>query len=169
VRDPGTRRWYPFVPDGYFEIEYESPAPTTAQWAAYGGGTPAGRRGLVQCAVVEVDLGTMDLRRFQRKLRGFELALELGLFEREWRHPEFEVLVLTNTAARLEHVWQAAREVVPADRWSWYSFATMEALEPTAFAGHGWLTLERDCVHLLLDPIGSSFPNPPHPASNREL
>src|SRR5437763_1056759 len=49
VRDPDHNYWLPFLPDAYFEITY-----------------PDGR---IQCALVEIDMGTLTLRRFARKVR----------------------------------------------------------------------------------------------------
>src|SRR5436309_1959800 len=31
VKDPARRRWFPFVPDGYFEIEYHPPVAVAGQ------------------------------------------------------------------------------------------------------------------------------------------
>ena len=109
-------------------------------------------------------MGTLDLDRFRRKLHGFELALEQGVFTREWGRPEFEVLVLTSTDERLEHLWQAAREVVPGERWCWYSFATTAALDPAAFIGHPWRTLEDGRVPVLLDLALAAGQPPDRPA-----
>ena len=110
VRDPRTRRWHPFLPDGYFEVEYAAaracgaaapdwgPVPRTP--SRHRPGPQTRRRGpeaspVVQCAVLEVDMGTLPLPRFRRKARAFELALRQGVFARAFGRAEFEVLVLT--------------------------------------------------------------------------
>lgn len=94
-------------------------------------------------------MGVHELRQFRRKVRAFELALDAGVFEREWEQPEFEVLVLTTTDARRRNLWRCARETVPAHRWEWYSFATIAALAGEAVLGRPWLTLRGDYAPLL--------------------
>lgn len=169
VKDPSRRQTLPFVPDAYFEVEY---APTEERSMAGATGVAparqqaetlaalrtveasdyrASRTGLTQCVVVEVDMGTLTLRRFKRKVQAFELALEQGVFAREWGRAEFEVVVVTSSQKRLEHIWQAAHSVVRPERWSWYSFATLEALETTRFGDHVWRTLEDQHVRLLYE------------------
>ncbi len=140
MRDPQTRRWLPFLPDAYFEIEY--------------------RGGDVQCCLVEIDMGTQALRYVRRKLRAFELALAQGLFARHWRRPEFEGLILTPSPARLEHVWEAARQEVAEERWPWYALTTFAGLDPSAFGREIWRTLEDERVGLLYAQALPSEPSP---------
>jgi hypothetical protein len=123
VPDPEGRFPLPFVPDGYAELVYPS--------------------GAVQCCVAEVDMGTLPLRRFRRKLRGLEAFLAQGRFERHFRRREFEVLVLAPSPARLRGLRLAARRVVPEARWPHYLFATFEALAAERFPD-GWWPLEAD-------------------------
>ena len=103
--DPAVGRPMAFLPDGYFEVRYAAPGASDGF-------------GETQCCVVEIDMGTRELRQFRRKVRAFELALDEGVFEREWNRPEFEVLVLTTTEARLGNLWRCARDTVAAHRWS---------------------------------------------------
>jgi hypothetical protein len=49
VRNPERGFWLPFLPDAYFEVVHAD--------------------GRVQCAIVEVDMGTLTLRRFAREVR----------------------------------------------------------------------------------------------------
>jgi hypothetical protein len=140
VRDPQARRWLPFLPDAYFEIEYLD--------------------GAVQCCLVEIDMGTQALRYVRRKLRAFELALAQGLFARHWNHPEFEVLILTPSLARLEHVWEAARQEVAEERWPWYVLTTLAGLDPAAFGREIWRTLEDERVSLLYAQAFRTEPSP---------
>jgi hypothetical protein len=147
ARDPRTGRRLPFLPDGYLEVEYahdEAPA-------GGAGGDP-----VVQCAVLEVDLGTLPLPRFRRKARAFELALSGGLFARRFGRPEFEVLVVASDRGRLARLWAAARREVPEGRWAWWSFAPLEALTRERFGGCEWLTLEGRHTPLLYDRVGGS-------------
>jgi hypothetical protein len=130
VRDPQGGRWLPFLPDAAFELRYPS--------------------GTVQCGLLEVDMGTLTLARFRRKVRAFELALAGGLFAEQWRLDDFEVLVLTHSAARLDHLWRAAREEVAEERWGLYFFATFEVLDPDRLDGEGaWVDLEGETTGLL--------------------
>ncbi len=130
VKDPESERWLPFLPDAAFELHY----PT----------------GTVHCGLLEVDMGTLTLARFRRKLRAFELALAQGLFAKHWRHKDFEVFVLTHSDARLNHLWRAARDVVPPERWEWYFFATFQVLAPDRVDGGGaWTNVEGSTFGLL--------------------
>lgn len=54
------------------------------------------------------------------------------------------MIVLTRSASRLEHLWQAARAEVEQDRWEYYLFATFEILKPGMFADDVWLDLDGD-------------------------
>jgi Replication-relaxation len=157
VRDPRTGWRLPFLPDGYAEIRYASAADTEAGLrvgpAVGGVGAPAPTAGVldgaVQCLVVEVDMGTLPVTRFRRKARAFELAMRQGVSARALGRAEFEVLVLAKDARRLERLFAAARREVPKERWAWWSFATLEALDPARFGGCVWLTLERQRTPLL--------------------
>ena len=51
LRAPDGRYWLPVVPDGYFEVAYPN--------------------GNVQAALVEIDMGTLTLRRFRCKVQAF--------------------------------------------------------------------------------------------------
>jgi hypothetical protein len=118
--------WLPFLPDAYFEVTYPN--------------------GDVQCALVEVDMGTLTLRRFARKVQAFETALDDDVFRRHFKREEFEVLVLTSSKRRLEALRHVAARVVPGGRRDQWSFATFEALEPTAFGRSEWLDLDGGTV-----------------------
>ena len=122
--------WLPFLPDAYFEVTYAN--------------------GDVQCALVEIDMGTLTLRRFARKVQAFEIALDDGVFERHFKRDEFEVLVLTQTRRRLQALRQVAQRVVQGERRGWWCFATFDALEPSAFAQALWLDLnDEECTGVL--------------------
>jgi hypothetical protein len=69
--------WLPFLPDAYFEVAYPN--------------------GDVQCVIVEIDMGTLTLRRFARKMQAFETALDDDVFRRHFKRDDFEVLVLNPT------------------------------------------------------------------------
>ncbi len=129
VTDPQTNRRLPFLPDGYFSLGY-----------------PDGR---TQVCLLEIDMGTLTLHRFRRKVRGLELALENGLFEREFGYDSFEVLILTHSLARLEQLQRSANEEVEGSEREWYFLATFELLSPDQFAGAGWLRLDGGSYHLL--------------------
>lgn len=132
VADPLTGRPIPCLPDGYFELTYAD--------------------GVVQCCVLEVDMGTVSLGRFRRKLRAFEAFLAEGQFTERWRHKTFEVLVLTPSRRRLERLWQSAKQTVPSHRWNWYSFATFDVLRPDQFVKALWTTLDGEFYSLLYAP-----------------
>jgi hypothetical protein len=96
--------WLPFLPDAYFEVHYPN--------------------GDIQCAVIEIDMGTLTLRRFARKVQAFETALDEDVFRRHFKRDEFEVLVLTTSTRRLEALRHVAARVVPGGRHDLYQFAT---------------------------------------------
>ena len=132
VRDPVTERWLSVLPDGYAELVYPD--------------------GTVQCCMVEIDMGTVSLVDFGSKLRALELYLEQGLFRRDFGQSGFEVLVLTHSTERLNHLWQVGRRVVPAKAWPWYSFALFDLLASSEqFGSEGWKTLLGNTTGLLYD------------------
>jgi hypothetical protein len=114
--------WLPFLPDAYFEVTYPD--------------------GDVQCALVEVDMGTLTLRRFARKVEAFENALDDDVFRRHFKRDEFEVLVLTSSKRRLEALRGVATRVVDGSRHDLYWFATFDVLSPIAFQSASWLDLD---------------------------
>jgi hypothetical protein len=124
VRSHHLDRWLPFLPDGYFEVVYPS--------------------GDVQAYIVEIDMGTLTLRRFARKLEAFETALVDGVFRRHFKADDFEVLVLTHSRRRLESLRQVALRVVESDRRDAYRLATFQALVPRSFCSARWLDLDGD-------------------------
>jgi len=139
VRDPATDRLLPVLPDAYVELTYPD--------------------GTVQSCMLEVDMGTLTLERFGRKLRAFEEYLRQGLFAKQWQRSAFEVLVLTHSEERLRRLWEIGRREVPRPGWRWYSFATFDVLTLQQFTtDDAWLTLEGDATGLLYD---RSSPNVP--------
>lgn len=135
VKDPETNRWLPFLPDGFFQLDY--------------------RDGRIQCGVVEVDLGTHGLPAIRRKFRAFELYLAQGLFAKHWRQETFEVYVLASSEKRLHHLWQIGREEVPSDRWGVYYFARTDVLAPGRFRDADWLGLDDSLYPFLYDSSAS--------------
>jgi hypothetical protein len=121
VRDPERGCWLPFLPDGSFELAH-----------------PDDR---IQCALLEVDMGTLTVRRFARKVQAFEVALARDVFSKHFTWDEFEVFVLTPSRRRLEALRRTAEGVVRADRQTDYFFATLEALQPARFAEGEWCDL----------------------------
>jgi hypothetical protein len=123
--------WLPFLPDAYFEVVYPN--------------------GDVQCVVVEIDMGTLTLRRFGRKVQAFETALDEGVFRRHFPdREEFEVLVLTSSRRRLASLRQVAARVVHGGRHDLYHLATFDALEPARFECAEWQDLDGQTVQGVL-------------------
>lgn len=137
VRDPKSGRLLPMLPDAYLELRYPS--------------------GAIQCVMLEVDMGTLTLARFRRKVRAFEVYLAQGLLAKHWGQTCFEVVVLTHSRARLANLSSAARKEVRRDRWSWYTFASFEILDPRRFDDYSWRTLEEKYVTFL---YGDDAPEP---------
>jgi len=133
VRAPQADYWLPFLPDAYFEVTYPNDD--------------------VQCVLVEIDMGTLTLRRFGRKVQAFETALDDQVFRRHFKRQEFEVVVLTQSRRRLEALRQVATRVVPGGRRDLYHFATFEALAPAVFGNAEWVDLDgRTCAGVLYAP-----------------
>jgi hypothetical protein len=130
IYDPRTGWWLPVLPDAAFEVVYPD--------------------GSVQACLLEVDLGTLTLKRFRRKVRAFELDLAQGLGA-VLPVSSFEVLMLTHSQGRLQQLWRAARDKVPPERWGAYSFGTFDLLEPSRFREADWVTAEDNLVPLLYD------------------
>ena len=126
VRSPHGDYWLPFLPDAYFEVVY-----------------PNGDR---QCALVEIDMGTLTLRRFARKVQAFETALEDEVFRRYFKRDDFEVLVLTHSRRRLAALRTVAARVVPGDRRGDYYLATFDVLAPACFRTASWEDLGDETV-----------------------
>ena len=123
VRAPQRDYWLPFLPDGYFEVTYPN--------------------GDVQACLVEIDMGTLTLRRFTRKVQAFETALEDEVFRRHFKRDDFAVLVLTQSRRRAEALRHVASRAVPGDRHGDYYLSTFdEALTPSAFATATWWDLD---------------------------
>jgi hypothetical protein len=130
VRSPRGDYWLPFLPDGYFEVHYPN--------------------GDIQCVLVEIDMGTLTLRRFERKLLAFETALDDDVFHRYFKRETFEVLVLTHSSRRLASLRNVAARVVPGGRHGDYYLATFDVLEPGAFTGACWQDLDGETVQGVL-------------------
>jgi hypothetical protein len=127
VRARQADYWLPFLPDGYFEVTYPS--------------------GDVQACLVEIDMGTLTLRRFARKVQAFETALEDEVFRRHFKRYDFEVLILTQSRRRAEALRHVAGRVVPNERHSDYYLSTFDdALVPSAFATATWWDLDGKAV-----------------------
>jgi hypothetical protein len=119
--------WLPFLPDGYFEVTYPN--------------------GDVQACLLEIDMGTLTLRRFARKVQAFETALEDEVFRRHFKRDDFEVLVLTQSRRRLEALRHVAGRVVPNERHGDYYLSTFaDALVPSTFATATWWDLDGEAV-----------------------
>jgi hypothetical protein len=122
VEDPDTGRWLPVLPDGLFALGYPD--------------------GTTQAALVEVDMGTVDLKRFRRKVRAIERFYQLDGFWQHLKLEHVEVWVLAKSAERIEHLRDAAWPEVPEERREDYLFATFDEVTPDHVAGTNWLYLD---------------------------
>ena len=130
MRDPDRPNWWlPFLPDGAFEVIY--------------------RDGRVQYVLVEIDMGTLTLERFRRKVCAFEAFLARGGFERYFHREDFQGAVLTPTRKRLEHLWRVVRDEVREFRWDAYLFASFAALDPMQFPSTKWVSASNHLRGLL--------------------
>lgn len=129
-QDPQTGWRLAVLPDAAFEVDYPD--------------------GFVQGCLLEMDMGTLTLARFRRKLRAFELYLAQGLAAKYWEN-DFEVFVLTHSRPRLQQLWRATQSEIPRERWGCYSFATFDAFDSREFQSACWVTAGNDLVPLLYD------------------
>ncbi len=120
MRDPKTDHRLPVLPDGYFSLRYPD--------------------GKLQVCLLEIDMGTLTLHRFRRKVRSFEIFEREGLFEKVFGHSTFEVFVLTHSQPRLEQLHRAADQEVSASRKESYALATFDIL--TKFGDAAWTRLD---------------------------
>jgi hypothetical protein len=133
VEDPKTGHRLPVLPDGCAVV-----------------GLPDGG---VHACLFEVDMGSLTLARFARKVRALEAWLASGAAERALGCGSFEVAVLTHSQRRLESLCQGATDEVPSERWGAYLFATFDALAAEDFGGYPWTTLEGEEAPLLPDEV----------------
>jgi len=133
VEDPKTGRRLPVLPDGYAAV-----------------GLPDGG---VHACLVEVDMGSLTLDRFARKVRAFEEWRASGAHARALGPGTFEVAVLTHSQRRLENLCRAVRDEVAPSRWGAYLFAMFAALAAEDFAGYGWTTPDGEEAPLLPDEV----------------
>lgn len=141
VKDPTSGLRLPVLPDAYFDLWYPDDT--------------------VQSAIVEIDMGTVELWRFRRKIRAFELFAAAGGFAEHFGMREVEVWLLAPSGERLEHLRRAARSEVPPDRTDRYLLATFDALTPAAIARGDWLDLDGRAGPVLHD---DAFDAPAAPA-----
>ena len=130
VKDPDSGRRLPVLPDALFGLWYPD--------------------GTVQPAAVEIDMGTVELWRFRRKIRAIELFAAQGGFAEHFGLPEVGVWVFAPSAERLDHLRRATRAEVPGGRGHQYLFATFEALTP-AIARGSWPDLDGHRLPALAD------------------
>jgi hypothetical protein len=104
-------------------------------------------------------MGSLSLARFGRKVRALEAWRASGACARALGPGSFEVVVLTHSARRLEHLGRVARDELEGARWDAYLFATFGALEAEDAAGGGWTTLDGEEVRLLPDVVWPEEPD----------
>lgn len=129
VPDPKTGRPIAMLPDGYVELERLD----SSLWSA----------------MVEIDMGTLTLGRFRRKVRAFQVYVTTGQFQQHWHRDQCAYLVVTTSWKRLKNLWKAARLELPSTCWSDCRLATAAVLSPERFSSSdAWLTLDGDYVRL---------------------
>jgi len=102
------------IPDAYFEVE-----------------SSAG----VRCMFLEVDLGTEVLQVWERKVRRYLQLATSGQFAEVFQQIQFRVLVVTDSARRLENIRAVVSKSI--DRVFW--FTTFELINREGFWSSIWL------------------------------
>lgn len=111
--DQGREVTAPVRPDGFFALR------DTAR--------PEGKNTLY--FFLEADRSTMSHSRIEAKIRAYVNYFQQGLHGKKYPGVKlFQVLVLTQTAARAENLAAALRAVIPAGAQRWYHFLPLERL-----------------------------------------
>lgn len=123
IRDTAFVQWVGFteplaehlrlIPDGYVEFR-----------------TPAG----IDASFVEVDLGTEERRVWKEKATQYLQLAMSGEYARQFGQSRFRVLVLVNSARRLQSIRRAVAEVTSKLFW----FATLDDLRGERFFASVW-------------------------------
>jgi hypothetical protein len=112
----------------------------------------------VHAFVVEVDMGSLTLARFARKVRALEAWRTSGAQARALGPGSFEVVVLTHSARRLEHLCRVAGDELERERWDAYLLASFGVLDAEDVAAGGRTTLDGEEVPLLPDDVWPEEP-----------
>lgn len=113
----------------------------------------------IQYCLLEVDLGTETLRRFARKVNGFEDYWVSGDFREHFGYDDFEVVVVSPSERRRDHLRQIASQIVSPVRWASYRFGTFACLASEDPKEPAWVDL-RNRWSSLLDPDAAKFVTP---------
>jgi hypothetical protein len=116
--------WLPFtepvdhdrrlIPDGYVELR-----------------TPSD----IDCAFLEIDLGTEELKVWKEKARQYLRFAASGEFSLKFRQPRFRVLVLAHSARRIKFIRAAVAEITQKIFW----FAVLDETRGDKFFDPVWL------------------------------
>jgi len=101
------------------------------------------------CAI-ECDRGTMTIKRYTRKLRGYYEAWRSGLHEKTWGSPSLRVLSIAPSERRLANMIAAQREIASGGS-NLFCFSTLERIAEHGALGNAWLTGKSETVSLLGD------------------
>ena len=143
VVDPDTGKGVTIAPDGEFRIVYPD--------------------GAIQLGFLEVDMGTLPLRRFRKKMRGYDLYLSNRYGGRKKVMPE--IYVLAHSQRRLEELRAATNAAIPHNSGVDYYFATFDVLEPATFADMCWQDPSGERNYLLFQ---KAFPDEPEEVDEEE-
>jgi Replication-relaxation len=103
-----------FIPDGYVEITCRSEQPLAAFF--------------------EVDLGHENLATWKAKVQKHLRYAIAGEFERRFHHPQFRVLVVTDSEARRQALRKTTAAVTPKIFW----FTSMDSIQQYGFWSPIW-------------------------------
>lgn len=101
------------IPDGYVEFS-----------------TPKG----IDASFLEIDLGTEELKVWEEKASNYVQLADTGEYERKFQRSRFRVLVLANSARRLNFIRKAVAGVTEKLFW----FATLEDTQREKFFNPMW-------------------------------
>lgn len=113
------------IPDGYFELQT-----TTGMRAQF----------------LEVDLGTEALRIWKQKIESYLHLATSGEFTKKFGHSQFRVLVICQSAARLESI----RKLVSSFTEKIFWFGTFEIINRDGFWSPTWLRPRGDQFQSLI-------------------
>lgn len=128
ISDPnGKKQSVSLIPDSYFTVE-----------------TPKGRASFF----LEMDMGTMTLRRFQNKIRAYLAYLESKAYQQRYQTKSLRVLTVTTSAVRCANL-KTTTEQIHRERVFWFTHQALVTVDQVLHAPI-WQLVGYDSQHPLI-------------------
>jgi hypothetical protein len=99
---------------------------------------------------IELDRGTLTIKRFTRRLFGYHAAWRADLHERQWGSKSLRVCTIAPSLQRVENMIAAQEDALNGGS-NLFVFSTPEMLAEHGALGASWITGKRETVSLLGD------------------